>query len=308
VKKKKLKIGIIFVCKSEKMLRIFIAGGVTSNLFSALLPGFIGSKHLLYATVRKETSAERVKVLSEHGVHFITKEEGLTKTFDAVLWMSTHDDIEYLTELAQKVPTLAISSAAIMDYYLGKETEEQLNGYKRSKLALARVPHITTLIPGFYIEDVVTPNWASRGLHGDTTDKLFASQADATFDWNKGYSVTPKSVMIQVINEWLMHPETFPRNEPIIVCSDRVYRRWELREGSGFFGLSASCQPSNTLLRRWELREYDKMLGLDASSLQLPIPDEIYSKFPHATTADGKSITVTDGMVVLACGIAASQK
>lgn len=268
----------------KKMLRIFIAGGVTSNLFSALLPGFIGSKHLIYATVRQETSADRVKVLSEHGVHFITKEEGLTKTFDAVLWMSTHDDIEYLTALAQKVPTLAISSAAIMDYYLGKETEEQLNGYKRSKLALARVPHITTLIPGFYIEDVVTPSWASRGLHGDTTDKLFAVKADTTFDWNKAYSVTPKSVMIQVINEWLMHPETFPRNEPIIVCSDRVYRRWELRE-RGATGLS--CVEQFVLP---------------------PIPDPIYSKFAHATTADGKPITVSKDIVVLSCKIAASQK
>lgn len=263
------------------MSQIFIAGGVTSNLFSALLPSLIDAKHTLFATVRTETNPDRIRALSEHGIQFITKEESLNKMFDAVLWMSTHDDIEYLTLLSERSPTLAISSAAIMDYYFGIESEEQLNAYKRSKLALSRVPEITTLIPGFYIEDVATPQWASRGLHGDTTKKLFAKKADAAFDWNKSYSVTPKSLMVLVINRWLNLPHTFAHNEPIIVCSDRVYRRWELRA-------------------------YSRQPHFPGAQYLSPITDEIYSKFPHATYDDGTSIVVNDANVRHACAAAAS--
>jgi len=264
-------------------LHILIAGGVTSNLFSALLPSFVDKEYTLYAVVRKETNPDRVKVLSGYGVQFISKEESLTKMFNAVLWMSTHEDIEYLTSLSRNTPTLVISSAAIMDYYLGKESEEQLNAYKRSKLALSRVPGVTTLIPGFYIEDVATPEWASRGLHGDTTDKLFTVQTDAAFDWNKSYSVTPKSFMIQIINRWLNVPRRFMRDEPVIACSNKVYRRWELRT----------------------FAHLKLVTNLEYLS---PIPDEIYSKFSHPTCDDGTPITVSDEMVCMACGVAALLK
>lgn len=256
------------------MMRIFVAGGVTSNLFSALLPSFLASEHCIFATVREETDQERVNILTKYGVRFIDKSESLRQHFHAVLWMSTHDDIEYLSCLAQKYPTLAISSAAIMDFYLGKETETQLNPYKQSKLALSRIPAITTLIPGFYIEDIETPTWASKGLHGDTTIKLFGKY-DSTFDWNKAYSVTPKTVMVTVINEWLKHPDTFPKNEPVIVCSDRIYRRWELRQLAG--------------------------LGIDTVACLPPNDEAIYAEFTHATREDGTPIIISEQVVTMAC-------
>jgi hypothetical protein len=264
-------------------LNIFIAGGVTSNLFSALLPSFIKAEHVISATVREATNPERVKVLSGYGVKFISKEESLKKMFNAVLWMSTHEDVEYLTLLSRNTPTLIISSTAIMDYHLGKESEEQLNAYKRSKLALSRVPGVTTLIPGFYIEDVATPDWASRGLLGDTTDKLFAAQADATFDWNKADSVTPKSFMISMINRWLDVPKRFFQNEPIIVCSDTVYRRWELRA-------------------------FGHLKNIPNSQLLSPIEGEIYYKFCHPTSDYAIPITVSHDMVRMACVVAALLK
>lgn len=263
------------------MFRIYVAGGVTSNLFSALLPSFVESGHMIWATVRepdeknREIHMLRVKTLTDMGVKMITKEEGLKLPFDAVLWLSTHDDFDFLAQLtAKEMPTCAISSGAIMDYYLGSETEEQLNEYKRSKLTLSRIPNIVTLIPGFYIEDIPTPQWASKGLHGKTTVNLFSNDPEASFDWNRMYSVTPKSTLVMIINEWLSHPETFPRNQPIIACTDRQYRRWELRQLSG--------------------------LGVPANVLA-PQTDNIYSKFPHAVKSDSTSIIITHDQIETAC-------
>lgn len=252
-----------------KGLSIYIAGGVTSNLFSALLPGFLDLHHKIWATIREPiVNIERIKALSDLGIKLISKEEGIQQSFDAVLWLSTHDDFEFLSQLAAKNPTLAISSAAIMDYYLGKETEDQLNSYKRSKLLLARIPNIVTLVPGFYIEDIPTPNWASKGLHGDTTLKLFDQNLDNSFDWNKMYSVTPKTSIVAIINEWLQTPNTFPKNQPVIACSDRAYRRWELRQMAGL-SIPNNCLPAQ--------------------------PDAIYTQFMHPTT------TISDECVRTSC-------
>ncbi len=53
-----------------------------------------------------------------------------------------------------------------MDFYRGLEKEENLNTYKKTKLSVLRVPNVVSLVPGFYIEDVQVPDWASKGLHG----------------------------------------------------------------------------------------------------------------------------------------------
>ena len=244
---------------------------------------FIAAHHSIWATVREpeekncEVHSMRIRTLTKMGVKFITKEEGLKLQFDAVLWLSTHDDFDFLAKLtSKKIPTCAISSGAVMGYHLGQETKEQLDAYKRSKLALERIPNIVTLIPGFYIEDIPTPQWASKGLHGKTTVNLFANEPDETFDWNRMYSVTPKSTLVTIINEWLNHPQTFPQNQPVIACTDRQYRRWELRELSGL----------------------DVFLG----EILLPTrTDDIYVKFPHATKADGTNITITAEEIKMAC-------
>lgn len=174
-----------------------------------------------------------------------------------------------------------------MDYYLGKLSEEQLSAYARGKLQLAKIG-VTTFIPGFYLGDkkyickTANNDWASQGLHGETTKKLFAktAEADGKFDWNKAYSVTPLSIMVQIINEWLQHPETFPVGVPVIVCSDRQYRRWELRNMA--------------------------ILATEIGGAQPPLTDKIYSQFPHALTGKGDQIIITDEIVESACIEAAS--
>ena len=45
-------------------LQIFIAGSVTSNLFSVLLPVLLAANYQLYATARGEASGDRVVALN----------------------------------------------------------------------------------------------------------------------------------------------------------------------------------------------------------------------------------------------------
>jgi hypothetical protein len=79
---------------------------------------------------------------------------------------------------------------------------------------------------------VKDPEWASKGLHGDTTAKLFSEHSPSPGEWwEKAYSVTPKSYIVRVILAWLLSPESFPKAS--IVCSDRQYRRFELRKKAG---------------------------------------------------------------------------
>jgi hypothetical protein len=94
-----------------------------------------------------------------------------------------------------------------------------------------RVPGVTKFVPGFFLEDMPLPTWAPKGLHGDTTQKLFSKSLPEAFDWSKLYSVTPKSYICEAIKTWItsdVKPDTY------IVSSDREYRRWELRQIAGF--------------------------------------------------------------------------
>lgn len=264
--------------------------GATSNLFSSLLPSFLQNKHKLFSTVRLETSESRIMNLEKNGVQFIQPGAALellknTPSNDArVLWLSTHDDTETLSRLSQVAPTLAISSGAIMDFYRGLEKEENLNAYKKAKLSVLRVSNVVALVPGFYLEDIAVPDWASKGLHGETTAKLFSKQGGA-IDYSKMYSVTPKTFIVNVINEWIANPQSFPVNVPVIACSDRQYRRWELRQRvnslEGFQPFSAADQETIT---------------------KAPAdPNDVYSPFEHCVNANGKRYVITDDDVTKAC-------
>ncbi len=267
-------------------MQIYIPAGVTSNLFTAIIHLFY--QDTVYATVRPSTDPNRIRHLAEAGVKFITLEQALEMQFDRVLWLSTHDDTELLAKFSANTPTLAIASGAIMDFFRGIQSEESLNAYQASKLAICRTPGIYVFIPGFYIEDIGTPDWASPGLHGETTSKLFskAFYSSPDFDWGKAYSVTPKSFMILAIYSWLKRPLLMPQNQPIIVCSDRQYRRHELRRAVP--NLSMESVEGQTK-------------GLQTAAL----PDLIYSAFPHIHK-DGQDLIVTHDMVVSACKIAAA--
>lgn len=266
-------------------LRLYVAGGVTSNLYSALIPSF--EQYNVFATVRNDKTLRATKI-QESGVTFITTEEALngTITFDRVLWLSTHDDPELLSKFSLKYPTLVISSGAIMDFYRFKQTRDQLNAYQESKLALMKVPGVYAFVPGFYIADIPTPSWASKGLHGDTTGKLFGDSdyTNPDFDWGKCYSVTPLSFMVKVVNEWIDHPQAFEPNTPIIVCSDRQYRRWELR---------------NNLVREQPLSKF--LRGCDTQ----PDYELVYLNFFHAIDKHGGVLKLTEADITNACHSAA---
>lgn len=132
------------------------------------------------------------------------------------------------------VPTLAINSGAVLDILSGKQPESTANAYQKSKLALLQVPKLFNFIPGFFIQDASDPDWASKGLHGDTTGAIFQQDFDEKFAWDKAYCVTPKSILVDLIHSWLDCPANFA--SVTRVCSDRPYKRSELR-GVYFFAL-----------------------------------------------------------------------
>jgi hypothetical protein len=89
---------------------IYIPAGVTSSLFASLLPSL--SSYILYASARPDTNVKKIQELSPY-VQFISKENDLK--FDRILWLSTHDDVPYLTSQFPNTPILAINSGAILD-------------------------------------------------------------------------------------------------------------------------------------------------------------------------------------------------
>ena len=126
-----------------------------------------------------------------------------------------------------ETPTLAINSGAILDIISGAHSEESANAYQKSKLALIRVPGLYNFIPGFFIQDLQDPDWASKGLHGDTTDTVFQKEFVKDFAWDKAYRVTPKSILVNTILSWIQNPEHF--SLVTRVCSEIPYKRSELR-------------------------------------------------------------------------------
>ncbi len=267
----------------EGALSIYVAGGITSNLFASLLT-VLPQAYSIFATVRAETApSARVRFLRELGVKFITHEQAFDMTFSRVIWLSSHDDASLLSKFAATTETMAINSAAVMDVLMGKQDPATANAYQKSKLALFSVPGVYSLIPGFYIEDMPVPAWASKGLHGDTTAKVFdATQIVADLDWSKAYSVTPKSFIVACVKEWLAEPTIISKNSPVIVCTDRQYRRHELRSAVSFLPLTNEGQQAK---------------GMDAP----PLLDPIYATLPHF-----HGIHVTHEMVVTACTDAAT--
>jgi len=220
-------------------MSVFIASGVTSNLFASLLPFLAG--YTIYAVKpRKEIPAYLNRVLFEDPQDISTP----------VLWLSTHDDTATLSMYRGYYKhVLAISSCSIMDYIRGIQSEDSLNAYQKSKLSVTKVPGLVTFFPGFYIEDMRgLPEGASKGLHGDSTVKIFSGEGTSGFDWNKNYSVTPKSYIVDACLQFIKEPSSFKENTPIIVCSDRAYRRWELAQLAGVEVEEGDAAPTKELI------------------------------------------------------------
>lgn len=225
-------------------MTLYFASGITSNF---IMTAFISklSEYLttntIYATVR-DTESSQALILKDMGIKFISKDDSLNDNFSParILWFSTHNDPDLVKLYAKKAPTLVISSAAIMDFYIDPSKLEgvDVNSYAYGKYVMSKVPGVHVFVPGFYIEDVGFTNDDKGGLHSESTKIIFGNDknnynayfnSNINFDWGKAYSVTPKSYLISVIQKWLDDPARMQINVPIIICSDRVYRRYELR-------------------------------------------------------------------------------
>lgn len=96
------------------MLRIHIAGGVSSHLFAVLLESFLQAQHHISATAHESPNddeakrterAARLQVLTDFGVKFMSREESLKQRFDAVLWLASDhspNDLELLSTFRGK--------------------------------------------------------------------------------------------------------------------------------------------------------------------------------------------------------------
>lgn len=213
----------------QEGLSIFIASGSTSNLFASCFSA-LSSNYTIYAKFPRIRN-DAMRHL-EATVRFVVSVEEMPTIPHCILWLSPHDDIEALKKYSFIAPTLAMSSGAVTAFLQGKQTRESLNAYQRSKLAiLEEVEGLSAFIPGFFLEDVDLPRWASRGLHGDTTQKLFSSgPVPQDLDLKKCYSVTPKSYIVRAIKAWV---DTPLRGQHFCVCSNREFYRWELRLFAG---------------------------------------------------------------------------
>ena len=223
----------------QKMsLSILVASGATSCLFAALLTTIakqrLQSKFSFFAPTRKESNPQIVEALQKLGIVFLDEEMLKQIKFERTLWLSTHTDTTILAQQAKLMPTLAINSAAILDILYGKQASGSASAYQKEKLDMYHVSLLYNFIPGFFIQDVERQPWQSKGLHGDTTEKIFAAPfVDVSLDawWQKAYCVTPLSFATASIINWLFKPHMFDKT--MILCSRRPYRRFELRNFAG---------------------------------------------------------------------------
>lgn len=216
-----------------KGLSIFVASGVTSSLFASLLPMI--SHHKLYAPIRAESDPVKIQAIKDAGVEFAPQEEYDHRIFDRVLWFSSHscseEELKRLERYAKEMPTMAVNSVAILGILRGKQDEVTANAYQKDKLSLSRVPKLYNLFSGFFIQDVKDPEWANKGLHGDTTAIVFADKLyeGKDFDWEKKFYVTPKSLFCSnCICKWIDKPNDFDTKN--VFCSTISYSRKQLRE------------------------------------------------------------------------------
>lgn len=230
-------------------LNVLVASGITSSLFASILTTLQKEKLLdqfvFFAPIRKESNQHIVEELQKHSIHFIAPDADIK--FERTLWLSTHTDVDYLTKQAAAMPTLAINSGAILDILNGKQEAATANAYQKEKMALYNVPLLYNFVPGFFIQDVERQPWQSKGLHGDTTKKLFDHIFVDVHDgwWQKTYAVTPMSYITAAVINWLSKPNTFDKT--VIMCSQRPFRRFDLRLFAGGLTIAPELENSSLL-------------------------------------------------------------
>lgn len=199
-------------------LSIFVVG-ITSSLFS-FLKSVCPPDFTFYTTFRKESDPEKVDQLLKNGINHIEHMKDVH--IDRVIWLSTHSDIPLMSNFAENYDTLAINSAIILDVV------DPNNEYQQKKFEIHSIPKLYNFIPGFFIQDMRHEAWASKGLHGNSSKKIFDTTFDVDFNWKKSYTVTPLSHLCAEMIQWCINPKKFEKST--IICSERPYRRYELRE------------------------------------------------------------------------------
>lgn len=247
-------------------LQLFVASGVASSLFSSLLPflryctnnPFSGNK--ITGIVRPTTDEGKLrhrKFLRQQGVKLIEMHEneniqrtlanwvhiyggGVEKQKEfkkntRILWLSTHDDAKTLAYCASLAPTIAIGSGAMLDFLSGKiditNADDGVVNYVQGKLRMALTPDVTTLVPGFFLEDDIRNPLCPTGLHLDTTEWLLEDVLEPDYNWGKGKYVTPKTFICEIIRMWIINPDPY-LGKWFHCGSSRTYQRWEIREGA----------------------------------------------------------------------------
>lgn len=220
---------------------ICVATGVTSSLFASLLPAFRYMDVKLIGVIRETNDPAKLKhqqYLTRMGVDLVKDIHHATWHINSpvrYLWLSTQElptDARELGQLSAQHPTLAIGSGAMLDFYKGHidltTAPMPVVSYVQSKVRMALTKGVTTLLPGFFIEDDPSVPMTPSGLHRETSAKIRAIELDESYNWSKPKYVTPKTFIVKIIVKWCLNPT--PYLDKWYHCgSDRAYNRWELR-------------------------------------------------------------------------------
>jgi len=225
--------------------------GATSSLFSSLNARLnsslimsnyqVRSVALLRNKLRNTYFLQNVEILSYDG-----SDQDFIASFDRfvvanpaenrlVLWMSTHDSVTCLAHCALHYPTLFVGSGAQIDFYRGiidlNKVDEGTRSYIHTKIRMSMTPGVTTLCPGFYIEDVPGAQPTGAGLHNVTSKFLYAENFDPTQKWGAAKYITFKSMLVDVIVQWCTNATIRDgmMNRWFHVGTSESYQRWQLR-------------------------------------------------------------------------------
>lgn len=230
-----------------------IVFGVTSSLFGAFPAEFIRA-HNINAFVRplKDDKQKFIRDNLENlGVvlRVCDSEENFLYMFksflkviqkpDCVLHLSSHVFSDILYECRSlEIPTLFIGSGAVTDWMRSKQSicdlarNEKTAGLAEYIETKAKGQSIatTTFNPGFFIADEIRED-TGRGLHLDSTNKIFAPKFDFEFNWMKKRKfVTPMSMLVNCISRW-SYSVIKPKGV-FTIGSSKAYYRWELRKAA----------------------------------------------------------------------------
>lgn len=271
------------------MFQLFVPAGITSSLFSSLLAATNLQARCseIVGLVRASADAHKKEALRALGVTLreyqddqefmqLVRDEALRFVFKTsrVLWLSPHDDVR-VVEACSIAHMLVIGSGAVVDFYNGSidltTAPPALAQYIQGKLRMSSSglsSLVTTIHPGFYLQDVPIPG----GLHHETSQWMFADAFDETKKWHGAAKyVTPVSYLCRAIYEWAEQPYCFNGGTWYHCGSTRRYERWELRElatGKYQQQQQVNVDPVYEVYAKKMLLDFHSLPPLDAQAIE----------------------------------------